>query len=560
MLWFLLIRLLSLSTILFTLYSITSGCVYVLSFPLFSSSSYPLCVSFLFDLFSLRFMRIVLIISTIIIIYSYNYISPYRKPYYFLWLTVLFVTSIILVIVIPNLFFAILGWDGLGLVSFFLIVYYQNQSSIVSGIFTLLINRLGDRFFLLRLALLFYEAMDYTYFSSLTPTLTCSVFLVLTFMTKRAIYPFSPWLPIAMAAPTPISALVHSSTLVTAGLYLIIRYSYFLYFYSRVMSCLFVAGLFTSFYAGFNSVLEIDFKKLIALSTLRHLGFIVIAFSAGLLHLRFFHLLVHALFKSLLFMCIGDIIINLRHSQDSRYLSSGFIYTPFSCFTISISLVNLLGLPSLRGFFTKDLILETLSFSNVSWVLEFILYFNVFFTYYYTYKLFYYSFSSNKLNPYQLFHSVSSHHFLTIAILSIFTMLFASFYISHTFSYFIFYPLLTSLKFLPLLLNSLIFLILLVLLVPSTRKTKFSSSFFSSMLFLSNLAITFSSNSHYNLIFISVKSSEFGLFNFRLNTQRLRSIKALNMLSVLSLLKVQRSTLFCSFLFFFVLFCSFLLC
>ena len=139
-------------------------------------------------------------------------------------------------------------------------------------------------------------------------------------------------------------------------------------------------------------------------------------------------------------------------------------------------------------------------------------------------------------------------------------MLFASFYISHTFSYFIFYPLLTSLKFLPLLLNSLIFLILLVLLVPSTRKTKFSSSFFSSMLFLSNLAITFSSNSHYNLIFISVKSSEFGLFNFRLNTQRLRSIKALNMLSVLSLLKVQRSTLFCSFLFFFVLFCSFLLC
>jgi len=139
----------------------------------------------------------------------------------------------------------------------------------------------------------------------------------------------------AIAAPTPISALVHSSTLVTAGLYLIIRFSYLLYSCPDIIKLLTFIAIFTSFYAGINTIFEIDLKKLIALSTLRHLGFIAIAFSAGLLHLRFFHLLVHALFKSLLFMTIGDIIININHSQDIRYLSKGSVYTPFSS-TVSI--------------------------------------------------------------------------------------------------------------------------------------------------------------------------------------------------------------------------------
>ena len=204
------------------------------------------------------------------------------------------------------------------------------------------------------------------------------------------------------------------------------------------MKALFVVRLFTSFYAGLNTIFEVDFKKLIALSTLRHLGFIGIAFSLGLLHLRFFHLLVHALFKSLLFITIGDIMINLNHSQDARYLSSGFLYTPFSCFVMSISLVNLLGLPRLRGFFSKDLVLETIRFSNVSFYLELVLYCNVIFTYYYTYKLFYYSFSTNKLNPYQLFHSVSLIHVVLICSLGLSTLVFSSFFINSVFSFVLF--------------------------------------------------------------------------------------------------------------------------
>ena len=115
---------------------------------------------------------------------------------------------------------------------------------------------------------------------------------------------------------------------------------------------------------------ETDLKKLIALSTLRHLGFIGLAFSIGLVHLAFFHMLAHALFKSLLFMAIGDIMINLSHSQDIRFLSSGMQYTPTSCIIMYVSLFNLLGLPNLRGFFSKDLVLEIINYSEVSAILE----------------------------------------------------------------------------------------------------------------------------------------------------------------------------------------------
>jgi NADH:ubiquinone oxidoreductase subunit 5 (subunit L)/multisubunit Na+/H+ antiporter MnhA subunit len=122
-----------------------------------------------------------------------------------------------------------------------------------------------------------------------------------------------------------------------------------------------VVSLFTSFYAGLNSLFEVDLKKLIALSTLSHLGFIRLALFSGLVGLAFFHLLVHALFKSLLFMAIGDIMIRQSHCQDVRLLSSGLITTPASSLTMLSSLFNLLGLPAMRGFFSKDLVLESLN-------------------------------------------------------------------------------------------------------------------------------------------------------------------------------------------------------
>lgn len=273
-------------------------------------------------------------------------------------------------------------------------MFYQNQSSITSGLFTLIINRIGDCFFLVTIVMFYYTSFGLTPVHSRIPTFITIFFLLVTFITKRAIFPFSPWLPLAMAAPTPISALVHSSTLVTAGLFLMMRFSYILYSSFFITKFILILRVYTSFYAGINTLFEKDLKKLIALSTLRHLGFIGIAFSVGLIYLAFFHILTHALFKSLLFMTIGDIIINLNHSQDIRYLSTGMLMTPFSCLIMYVSLINLLGIPNIRGYFSKDLVLEMINYSNASSFLTFIVFSNVAFTYYYTYQLFFYSFQS----------------------------------------------------------------------------------------------------------------------------------------------------------------------
>jgi NADH-ubiquinone oxidoreductase chain 5 len=194
-----------------------------------------------------------------------------------------------------------------------------------------------------------------------------------------------------MAAPTPISSLVHSSTLVTAGLYLIMRFSCFIYQLELVSFCLYTLfwlGLFTSLYAGLCSLFEPDLKKLVALSTLRHLGFICLAFSIGRVDLAYFHLLSHALFKSLLFIGLGNVLSGRSHIQDSRFLSSGLILMPASSGLIIVSIINLFGLPFVRGFYSKDLVLEFVMFNPVCRNLRIlILYLNVLLTFSYTFRV-----------------------------------------------------------------------------------------------------------------------------------------------------------------------------
>ena len=424
----------------------------------------------------------------------------------------------LLIVTMSDLFFLMLGWDGLGLVSFFLIVYYQNATSIFSGLVTLLINRVGDAFFLVTISLFFYNYPTLFSHSSHMSRGLVVLMLTLTFITKRAIYPFSPWLPLAIAAPTPISALVHSSTLVTAGLYLIIRYSYILYSSYYFMKLLLVLSIFTSFYAGINAVFEVDLKKLIALSTLSHLGFIGIAFSSGLVHLAFFHLLAHALFKSLLFITIGDIIINLNHSQDIRYLSSGITYTPVSCAIMYVSLFNLLGLPNVRGFFSKDLILEMINFSNVGVTRVFLIYVNVVFTYFYTFQLFYYSFQYNKVVSYQVFHALSPLHTSLLLFMGFITLGYGFYFLKSVFSSMIFYPLPGFIKFYPPLLIISMFFRLYLSKKQVLIRQSLLSFYFSNMIYLSNVTITVMSNFYYEHIFPLVRSIELGALNHVANS------------------------------------------
>lgn len=499
------------------------------TFPIFRLWFFSLDFSIFLDFYSLWFCSIILLISSVIIIYSFFYINPYFKSIYFLWTTFMFVVSMLFVVTMSNLFYIMLGWDGLGLVSFFLIVFYQNSSSIHSGIFTLLINRIGDGFYLVSICLIVFLYPDFFSHSRfLSSSYFLALFLILTFITKRAIYPFSSWLPMAMAAPTPISALVHSSTLVTRGLYLMMRYSYLLYSRVFLIKMLVVVCLFTSFYAGLNTIFEIDLKKLIALSTLRHLGFIGFSYASGLLAFSFFHLLTHALFKSLLFITMGDIMISLNHSQDIRYLSSGFFYTPFSVFVMYVALLNLLGIPSMSGYFSKDLVLEMFSYTGFSYSLSFILYCNVFFTYFYTYQLFFYSYASCKVAPFQIFHFSSLLHSSLMFMLGSVSIVFGKIYLDFLYRTALFLCVPSELKFIPLIINILFFIFLLSFITFPSSSSSISSYYFSSILFLTPVLIRVSSFFHFKSSFYMVKDLELGVIN------KFIHVSSVSMISILS--------------------------
>ena len=450
--WFLLFLLALIPICSITIYTFFSSNCMVLSFSIFSFWNLSFDMAISLDWISMSFVLCVCLISIVVLIYSYNYITPYTKSNYFIWLTISFVLSMLILILITDLFFCMLGWDGLGLISFLLIAYYQNVNSIFNRVYTLLINRLGDCFFIISISICFNvsDRLNFITFSYLQ-NIVVPVVLLCTFMTKRAIYPFSFWLPLAMSAPTPISALVHSSTLVTAGLYLIIRFYVLLYSNILLLDMLMLIRVFTSFYAGLNVLVEQDIKKIIALSTLRHLGFIGLAYSAGFLYLSFFHLLVHALFKSLIFIAIGDIIVVLNHSQDSRYLRRGLVFTKFSIHIIMLSLFRLLGLPAFRGFYSKDIVLESLLYSKASLFVMLIVYINIVLTIFYRFKIFSYTFSTLKVLPYNLFHIANTTHTLILLMLAFFSVSFSFFYIKAFYFHFNIVVVSVSSKLTPLL-------------------------------------------------------------------------------------------------------------
>jgi len=172
--------------------------------------------------------------------------------------------------------------------------------------------------------------------------------------------PFSAWLPAAMAAPTPVSALVHSSTLVTAGVYLLIRVSPLLG--ETINYLIFVLSLITMFMAGVGAIFENDVKKIIALSTLSQLGLMIRIIGLGGYVLAFYHLVIHAIFKSLMFLCAGFLIHQISGFQDIRILGGISIYCPMVCFCLNVSNFSLCGLPFMSGFYSKDLIIDNITF------------------------------------------------------------------------------------------------------------------------------------------------------------------------------------------------------
>lgn len=244
-------------------------------------------------------------------------------------------------------------------------VYYQNDKSSAAGMITALRNRVGDAAVLISIGLAVEAGRwIFTTYGETGIIKYVVVFVILAAMTKRAQIPFSAWLPAAMAAPTPVRALVHSSTLVTAGIYLLIRFSALID--KNVIIGLFFVGSITSLMAGVNAVLETDMKKIIALSTLRQLGFITMASGLGFPSFALFHLLTHAVFKALLFMCGGKVIHEVGGTQDLRAIGGLSFFLPFTRIAINLSNLSLCGFPFLAGFYSKDLLAENILIGPVS--------------------------------------------------------------------------------------------------------------------------------------------------------------------------------------------------
>nr|YP_010175157.1 NADH dehydrogenase subunit 5 [Olidiana longisticka]QSJ61363.1 NADH dehydrogenase subunit 5 [Olidiana longisticka] len=375
------------------LYFLLSDCIIMLEYSIFGLGSVEFIYLILIDWVSMFFCCLIMIISCMVVLYSYQYMGLYSyTSIRFLYLVILFILSMFLLIISPNLLSIMLGWDGLGLVSFCLVIYYSSVSSYLSGMITFLTNRLGDIGILICIGWVISYGSWHFMFNNFNYNLSIYCLIFISSFTKSAQIPFSCWLPAAMAAPTPVSALVHSSTLVTAGVYLMIRFFNMVFY----MSYFFVfISLITVIMSSFCGIFEYDLKKIIAYSTLSQLGLMMFSLFMGLVDLSYFHLLSHAVFKSLLFLCSGIFIYYMSDVQDIRML--GFMCKLFpvttSCF--NISWLSLCGIPFLSGFYSKDMLIDYSLDSSLNFFVYFLLYFSLCLTLFYSFRLFYYSMITN---------------------------------------------------------------------------------------------------------------------------------------------------------------------
>nr|YP_009512537.1 NADH dehydrogenase subunit 5 [Parum colligata]AXJ93091.1 NADH dehydrogenase subunit 5 [Parum colligata] len=429
----------SLLNFIFMIYFIMNNMVILFEWEMISFNSISIVMSILLDWMSLLFMMFVLMISSVVIYYSKSYMSSELNLFRFIILVLLFVFSMILLIISPNIISILLGWDGLGLVSYCLVIYYQNIKSYNAGMLTALSNRIGDVMILMVISwMLNYGSWNYIFYLNFMKNdlimSFISIMIIMAAMTKSAQIPFSSWLPAAMAAPTPVSALVHSSTLVTAGVYLLIRFN-LLIINTFFIKILLLLGMLTMFMAGVSANYEFDLKKIIALSTLSQLGLMMSILSMGFPNLAFYHLLTHAMFKALLFMCAGVIIHMMNNIQDIRFMGGISEYIPLTCLCLNISNMALCGIPFLAGFYSKDLILEMVSFSNLNMFVFFFYYISTGLTMYYTVRLLMYM----MVNDFNLLSIYNLYDEDYIMLNSMFVLLFMSLISGSFLSWMIFY-------------------------------------------------------------------------------------------------------------------------
>nr|YP_009629405.1 NADH dehydrogenase subunit 5 [Saccharosydne procerus]AVV32030.1 NADH dehydrogenase subunit 5 [Saccharosydne procerus] len=511
---------------LFGLYFYLYNFVLVFDYNFLNMNSSEFSFIFLFDWLSLIFLSVVFLISGSVLLYSIDYMSGDNYIIRFFFLVFLFVFSMFMLIGMPDLICLIIGWDGLGLVSYCLVIYYQSSSTLSSGYLTLFINRLGDVFLILSICwCLNYGCWHYLYLYNLNLNLFMLIFFFLACLTKSAQFPFSSWLPSAMAAPTPVSSLVHSSTLVTAGLYLMIRFNMFLMGYLNFF--LLNLSILTILLSGFSAIYENDLKKIIAYSTMGQLSFMIFILLMGCNYLSFMHLLIHAVFKSLLFLCSGIFIKGFMGVQDIRFMGNLSIQSPLisSCFLIS--LFSLCGLPFYSGYFSKDFMLELFILSEVNFIYFFFFFLSIYLTLIYSLRLFMNLFIFNVgLNMFNLFEfnymSFSCFFLMTISVFlgSMFFWLFDSGFF-FVFDFFFKYLILIFMFFFMIFYNCFNF--------NNFNFKSFYIYFFSNMMFLPFFSSNYVVSKFYNFSHLMFLVVELGWTEYLISSSLIKILNFLNL-------------------------------
>ncbi|MEL0102211.1 MAG: NADH-quinone oxidoreductase subunit L [Gammaproteobacteria bacterium] len=403
------------SLVLFNIYTNDNLILYENFYSWISIDDLNIGIGYLVDEFSAIMLSIVLLISFLVHIYSIAYMKDESDFKRFFSYIALFTFSMILLVMSNNLIQLFIGWEGVGLVSYLLIgFFYKKKSAIKANLKAFLINRIGDMFFILGIAMIYalLDSFDYktiflnidstnldnlkTYFGLGYIDLAC-LFLFIGAMAKSAQIPLHVWLPDSMEGPTPISALIHAATMVTAGIFMVGRLSPLFELTDFTTDFILVVGASTAFFMGLIAIFENDIKRVIAYSTISQLGYMVAALGINAYTASFFHLYTHAFFKALLFLCAGSIIMSLHHNQDITKMGGLKSKLPITFYCFVIGTLCIIGFPLTSGFFSKDLILEIMLYnsSNISFVAYIMLLLGAFVTTIYSLRLLFIVFYGN---------------------------------------------------------------------------------------------------------------------------------------------------------------------
>jgi NADH-quinone oxidoreductase subunit L len=343
-------------------------------------------IGFLIDRLSATMMIVVSFVSLMVHVYTIGYMADDPGYQRFFSYISLFTFSMLMLVMSNNFLQLFFGWEAVGLVSYLLIgFWYTRPTAIYANLKAFLVNRVGDFGFLLGIALvlMYFGTLDYAAVFGAAPRIAANtieiipdaswslmtVICILLFigaMGKSAQFPLHVWLPDSMEGPTPISALIHAATMVTAGIFMVARMSPLFELSETALSVVMVIGAITALFMALVAIVQNDIKRVVAYSTLSQLGYMTVALGASAYAAGIFHLVTHAFFKALLFLGAGSVIIALHHEQDMRKMGGLRKYLPLTYWTMVIGAISSAGIPGFAGFFSKDAIIEAVDLSRLA--------------------------------------------------------------------------------------------------------------------------------------------------------------------------------------------------